>query len=573
MYGLIDPHFLLNSIYESAIDFAIVTFNRNYVVTSWNIGAERILGYSPNEIIGRKADVIFTPEDRASGVPANECSTALFKGRAADYRWHMRKDGSRFWADGVLTPVYDDLKQHVGFLKIMRDITEKKLAENKIHELANFDSLTGLANRFYFDLQLNEMIAMTQRTGQLLILHALDLDHFKDVNDTLGHHAGDLLLKQVAERLQSVVRDTDLVARIGGDEFVVLQPNMPSPQAGGDLANKILQVLSTTFVIEGHELQIGCTIGIAICPNDADDPEQLIMRADRALYRAKDDKRGGFQYFTAALDAAAHQRARNLAALRSAASNRDFWLAYQPKVDCNSGQTIAVEVLLRFSNPQLAVMPLLDLIQLAVESGLMPDISFWVLREACLQVRKWQETAWPDLTLCINFCSRELMDSRTPERIDTILAETGMPARTLEIEITERQAMEIGRHGIEMLEKIRNRGISIALDDFGTGYSALSYLTTLPVNTVKLDHIFLGDVPRNHEKSLIASAIIKLIHALHLKVVAEGVESAEQVDFLRSEHCNALQGYFYSEPLDAANMTAWFVRNPQLVSRQSSRPH
>ncbi|HEX5539394.1 MAG TPA: diguanylate cyclase, partial [Methylophilaceae bacterium] len=237
---MIDPHFLLNSIYQSAIDFAIVTFNKSRTVTSWNVGAERIMGYTAKEIIGQKGDIIFTPEDRHNNAPENECKTALLSGRSADYRWHLRKDGSRFWADGVLTPIFDDLKQHVGFLKILRDSTDKKLAENEIQRLANFDSLTGLANRYYFDLQLKEMISMAQRSGQLLILHALDLDHFKDVNDTLGHHVGDLLLKQAAQRIQSVVRDTDLVARIGGDEFVVLQPNMPLAQAGGDLANKIL---------------------------------------------------------------------------------------------------------------------------------------------------------------------------------------------------------------------------------------------------------------------------------------------------------------------------------------------
>lgn len=572
MYGQIDPHFLLNSIYESAIDFGIVTFDNSRNVTSWNVGAERIMGFSANEMIGCKADTFFTPEDCQNNIPESECNTALLRGRAADYRWHMKKDGSRFWADGVLTPIYDDLKQHVGFLKIMRDITEKKLAESEIKRLANFDTLTGLANRFYFDLQLNEMIAMAQRSNQMIILHALDLDHFKDVNDTLGHFAGDLLLKQAAERILNVVRETDLVARIGGDEFVVLQPNMSSAQAGGDLANKILATLSDTFYIDGHELQIGCTIGIAIYPDDASEPEQLLRRADRALYRSKDDNRGGFQYFTGALDMIAHKRARNLSALRRAARNRNFWLAYQPKINCSSGQTSAVEVLLRFSNPQLATMPLMDLINLAIESGLMPDISLWVLREASLQTRQWQIAGMPELVLCINFCSRELMDSRTPEKVDAILAETGLHPSNPEIEITERQAMEIGKSGLEILVALRNRGISIALDDFGTGFSALSYLTALPVNTVKLDQTFLRDVPQNDEKSLIASAIIKLIQALQLKVVAEGVESLEQVDFLLNENCHALQGYFYSEPLAADAMSAWLVRNPRVIP-QSSRPH
>lgn len=561
MYGLIDPNFLLNSIYQSAIDFAIITFNRHGVITSWNLGAERIIGFTASEIIGHKTDIIFTPEDRANSAPENECNNALLKGREADYRWHMRKDGSLFWADGVLTPIYDDRKQHVGFLKILRDITEKKLAENEIQRLANFDPLTGLANRFYFDLQLKEMIAATQRSGQLLILHALDLDHFKDINDTLGHHAGDLLLRQVAERLHKVVRDNDLIARIGGDEFVILQPNMASPQAGADLASKVLDTLSATFHIEQHELQIGCTIGIAICPTDATEPEQLLRRADRALYRAKDDNRGGFQYFTHALDMAAHTRASNLSALRRAAMNRDFWLAYQPKIDSESGEAIGVEVLLRFNSQQLAALPVFDLITLATESGLMPDISFWVLREAAQQARKWQQSGLPQLKLCVNFCSRELMDPRTPQRIEAVLNDTGVSPDHLEIEITERQAIEIGKVGVEILQRMRNYGITLALDDFGTGYSALSYLTALPVNTVKLDQTFLNDVPFNKQKTMITSAIIKLIQALQLRIVAEGVESSEQVDFLRQASCSAQQGYFYTQPLTADEMTAWFAHN------------
>jgi diguanylate cyclase (GGDEF)-like protein/PAS domain S-box-containing protein len=572
MFGPVDPHSLLNSIYESAIDFGIATFDTNRIVTSWNLGAERIMGFTAKEIIGQEADIIFTPEDRQNDIPEKECQTALLKGRAADYRWHLRRDCSRFWADGVLTPIYNDLKQHMGYLKILRDITERKLAENEIRRLANFDTLTGLANRFYFELQLREMIAMSQRSGQLLILHALDLDRFKEINDTLGHHAGDELLKQAAQRLQWLVRDTDLVARIGGDEFMILQPGMSTVQAGGDLANKILEALSAPFQIEHHELQIGCTIGIAVCPIDANEPEQLVRRADRALYRAKDDSRGTFQYFTASLDLAAHRRARNLSALRRASRNRDFWLAYQPKIDGPSEKTVGVEVLLRFNNPQLSSLPLMDLINLATESGLMPDISLWVLREACLQVRKWQQAGQPALVLCVNFCSRELMDPHAPETIEAVLMETSLEANRLEIEITERQAIEIGKAGIENLKTLRRQGISIALDDFGTGYSALSYLTALPVNTVKLDQTFLGNVPQDGNKSIIATAIIRLIQALQLRVVAEGVESHDQVDFLRSENCNALQGFYYTKPLSADGLTAWFTDNPQVIP-QGAKPH
>ncbi|HZV98126.1 MAG TPA: EAL domain-containing protein [Methylophilaceae bacterium] len=564
VHGLIDPSALLTSIYASAIDFGIITLDSERVITSWNAGAERIIGFSAKEVVGALGDSIFTPEDLSLAAPEIEAATSLAMGRAADNRWHMRKDGSRFWADGVMTPLFDEAKQHIGFVKILRDITEQKLTENRMHQLANFDPLTGLLNRFAFEQRLQEMMAISVRSHQLLIMQALDLDRFKDINDTLGHHSGDILLQAVASRMREVVRDADLVARLGGDEFVILQPNMSSPQAGAELAQKLIEAISRPFHIDGHEVLIGCSIGLAICPDDTEIPQQLLQKADLALYRAKKDIRGSYHYFTAGMDAAAHERSHHLTALRKAVKRQEFWLEYQPKIDSQSGQAIAVEALLRFSNPVLSALPLETVITLATESGLMPEISMWVLREGCAQARKWKNEGIDLLHICINVCSRELMDSKTPEKIDCILAETGMAWSDLELEITERQALDIDEQGIELLREIHERGILIALDDFGTGYSALSYLKTLPISTVKLDKTFLRDIPQDPESCTIAKALISLVHALKLEVIAEGVESAEQADFLCRNDCNVLQGYFYTRPLPPEPLTRW------LLERQSA---
>ncbi|HEU4709392.1 MAG TPA: diguanylate cyclase, partial [Methylophilaceae bacterium] len=358
----IDPRSLLNSIFRSAVDFAIITFDRRGNVTTWNSGAEHITGFKADEMIGNPADAIFTPEDRAAHVPQREFLVALTTGRAADYRWHMHKRGKRFWADGVMSPIFNEVNQHIGYVKIMRDVTEKKIAETDMYKLINFDALTGLVNRFAFDLRLKDLTAMVRRNGQLLIMQSIDLDRFKEINDTLGHEAGDILLKHVAQRMRQTVRDTDVVARLGGDEFIVLQPNMASAEAGGELATKLIEIISRPYHIDGHEVLISCSIGIAVFPDDADEPTKLLKRADLALYRAKQESRGGYHYFTMGLDAAVHKRNQHLVQLREAEGRKDFRLEYQPQISCTNERPLSMEALLRFNNPTLASQPLEDVI-------------------------------------------------------------------------------------------------------------------------------------------------------------------------------------------------------------------
>ena len=301
MDNSIDSASLLKEIYNSTYDYGIFTFDLDGRITTWNIGAERIMGFSGEEMIGRDNIIMFTPEDRARNEPQAEMEIARTTGRAEDYRWHLRKDGSRFWADGVLTMIRDEQGRQTGYLKILRDGTDRKIAEAEMYRAANSDRLTGLANRCSFEAHATELIAIASRGGRQMALQLIDLDRFKQVNDSFGHHAGDLLLQQAAQRMREVLRHSDFVARLGGDEFVVLQPNLPSMQAGAELAGKIIKALSRPFDIAGHAIQIGGSIGIAVFPHDAHDLDDLLKKADLALYRAKEEGKGKYHYFTESL--------------------------------------------------------------------------------------------------------------------------------------------------------------------------------------------------------------------------------------------------------------------------------
>lgn len=556
-YKLIECDALIKEIYESAYDYGIFTIDLDGLVTSWNIGAERIIGFSSDEIIGENSTVIFSTEDRSLDKPQEEMHIANTTGRAEDYRWHKRKDGSLFWADGVLTRLHDINEQHIGYLKIFRDITERKLADAEMYRMANSDRLTELANRYAFELHAVELLSLTIRTGQALALLLIDLDRFKEVNDTFGHHVGDELLKQAAQRMRATLRESDYLARLGGDEFALLQPDIHSMHAGAELASKLIRVLSEPFQIEARAITISASIGIAVSPHDASELDVLLKKADLALYRAKKDGKARYHYFTHHLDMAAYKKAQDITALRLATEQKDFHLEYQPKVALPSGQIIGIEALLRCTNPAFEHSPIEDVIELADESGLMKELSYWVMDEACRQLVKWRNLGLARGKMCINLCASDLTDPDFPGIFDILLSGAGVDPSEIEIEITEREALDVEQRGIGVLTALRSRGAELVLDDFGTGYSALSYLRDLPVTCVKIDKSFFTHIPDNLQSCAIVSAIINLASALGLLVVAEGVETEAQAAFLTSIKCDAMQGYLVSPPLPAAAMTAW----------------
>lgn len=551
---------LLAAIYRSVTDYSIITLDPAGMVTSWNVGAENTHGYAKEEVIGESCDLIFTEEDRRAEEPRHEMERACEGGRSKDYRWHIRKDGSRFWADGLMTPIHDSQGRHIGFLKILKDVTRQKELEEELHRLARRDMLTGLASRASFDLMLEEMCAVCNRSGQMLNLLLLDLDHFKQVNDTLGHPAGDGLLKQVADRIRSLTRDADFIARLGGDEFAILQVNANSPWAGSELAAKLIDALETPFLVDGNTIHIGTSIGIVICPNDADHPEQLLVKADLALYQAKECGRNDFHYFTKELEEKSHQRHLYSNQLKHAVHHGEFSLCYQPKVECRTGKVTGIEALLRCSNQTLAALKVDELIDLAREMRLSQPISEWVIREAVLQLQFWKELGVGPFKISINICPPELKDDAWLQRMLQLIVDAGVDMSDIEVEVTERLAMDFEPNGLSGVNRLRENGISIALDDFGMGYSSLAYLTRLPIDTLKLDQEFLRNVPHHPQSCNLAHGLIRLALQLGLEVVAEGVESQEQADFLRDAHCTALQGFLISRPLTAQEMTEWLLQ-------------
>ena len=554
------PDILLRQIYLNVRDFAIFTIDPHGLVTSWNIGAQLVFGFTPEEIIGKSTDVLFTVEDIAMGQPRFERVTAAECGRATDYRWHVRKDRSQFWADGILTPIPGpgDPGQPIGFLKILRDVTDRKLAQDEIHRLASIDVLTGLANRAAFDAHRAEMVALAGRTGELLLLRMIDLDQFKEVNDLMGHQAGDHLLQQVAQRIRAISRESDFVARIGGDEFAMLQLHAPSPSAGGTLAEKLLESLRLPFVIDERDIRISASIGIAVCPVDATTPDHLLKKADLAMYHAKNDGRNCYHYYTRELDEIAHRKNADHSELKRVVSGKLFWLAYQPIVDAASGRTVAMEALLRLPG-RLSQHSVDYVIGLAQEIGLLPDLGAWVLRQACGQLRQWRDAGLPGLRVCVNTCVEELRDPDYQQHLDRVLDEHRLAPQDLEIELSERDAIELERSGNNIIFRLRERGFPLSLDDFGTGYSSLSYLRILPVTTIKLDKSFLHGVPENDDANAVARTVIQLAENLRLRVIAEGVESPEQADFLQQLGCGAFQGHLYSPALSADDATAWLA--------------
>ena len=559
MPSKISSSILLQHIRDSATDFAIFTIGMAGDVTSWNVGAERILGFSEDEMLGHDPLLIFTPEDRAAGQAAREMSTAASSGRAADYRWHLRKDGERFWADGVMTPIRDANHDIIGFLKILQDITLRKMAQDEFIRLGATDALTGLANRASFDVRTEEMVALCERGACTLQLLMIDLDRFKAVNDTLGHQAGDELLRQVAQRLRHVSRDSDYLARLGGDEFALLALGPKDLALGGALAAKIVAALARPYDIGGAEVHISASIGIATLPEDSTEPAGLLKKADLALYKAKSAGRNGYHHFTDELDRAAHKRHQDSEELRRVVAEKRLSLVYQPIIDCESGRASAMEALARFPGPILSSCTVDYVIDLARDLGLIFDLGAWVFDEACMQLMRWKAAGITDLKICVNTCAKELLNDGYLSSINAALAHSGITPHDIEIELTERDAIDLKSVGSSVLSHLVAAGFNLSLDDFGTGYSSLSYLRTLPVATLKLDKSFLFGVPAEPSANAVAKAVISLANDLKLHVIAEGVEETAQAQFLKTMDCAAFQGYLFSAGMTPGVATDWLL--------------
>ena len=548
--------FLLKAILENDTGFAIIGVDTQGMLLQWNANAEQLFGIGP-ETQGADRSMFFTHQDLVSGLPADELTRALALGRIEDCRIQQRLDRSTFWAESVVTPIFNDEGQHEGFLQIYRDVTNRRLIEEDILHAANTDALTGLANRAAFYDRLHDWTLAGARTGSPLVVHLIDLDQFKEVNDSFGHQAGDLLLAQVASRLRKVTRETDFIARLGGDEFAILQAGATSAVDGSKLAEKVLTAVGESFDLNGIEANITPSIGIATAPHDSWNPDELIRKADAALYRVKHAGRNGFGYFTEELDREAHDRTRDLSAIRQAVRRKNFHLVYQPKMSKDGRDLKGMEALLRCDHPGLCDRPVIDVIALANQCGLMPNMSEWILEETCKQIKIWFADDPQRFRVCVNLCAREVSDPNTPKMLESVTRKCGLNPEIFIVEITEQEIFQSGANGIAVLQKIRDLGFSIAIDDFGTGYSSINYLTQLPIDFVKLDMSFAQGIPHNTRSCIAVKGIVSLASALGLQVVAEGIERQEQLDFFQEAGCEALQGYYFSRPLTAERMSMW----------------
>ncbi|MEN6520400.1 MAG: EAL domain-containing protein [Armatimonadota bacterium] len=461
-------------------------------------------------------------------------------------------DGLDAGADDYVMKPFDagELKVRLRAGQRILDLQEELLSTKvALHEQATHDPLIGLPNRLLFSDRLNQGLSNARKTGRPLAIMFLDLDRFKLVNDTLGHNTGDLLLKKVAERLTYSLRDVDMIARMGGDEFTMLLSNISSPDDASRIADRILQVLSEPLVLEGHEMVVSGSIGISIFPADGDDAETLVKNADTAMYRAKEMGRNNYQFYTETLNMAVLKRMTLENSLRKALEREEFVVHYQPRVNVNDGEIMGMEALIRWQKPESGLVYPAQFIPLAEETGLIVQIGEWVLRTACVQNRKWHDAGLAALPVAVNISARQFHQNDLVWVVKDALKSAGLEPRYLELELTESALMHNTDQAVRALNELRELGVRISLDDFGIGHSSLGYLKRFPVNTVKIDQSFVRDITTDPDDAAIAGAVVAMAHSLKLNVIAEGVETLQQLEFLRSLNCDEMQGYFVSRPI------------------------
>ena len=447
---------------------------------------------------------------------------------------------------------------------LKQDLEERKHVELSVRHMAHHDALTGLPNRTLFRDRLTHAMAQADRYHQILAVLFLDLDRFKAINDTLGHNVGDQLLKLAAERIRSCIRDCDTVARLGGDEFTIIVDDIIEVQDAAVVAQKILDTLSQPFNLHGHEVFISVSIGVTLYPNDDENADNLLRNADAAMYRAKESGRNNYQFYVADMNVKARERLMLESQLRRALDRNEFMLYYQPRVDLFSGRVIGAEALLRWRHPDMGLVPPAQFIPILEETGMIIPVGEWVLRQASSQNRAWQDLGLPPIRMAVNLSVRQFIQKDLADSVLAIIERTGLLPEYLELEITEDLLLENNQTNIVTLTTLRNRGVHISIDDFGTGYSSLSYLKRLPIDTLKIDQSFLRDIENDPDNKAITSAIIAMAASLHLNVLAEGVETEEQLSFLRAQGCNEIQGFSFSQPLTAEEFERMLVDGRQM---------
>jgi diguanylate cyclase (GGDEF)-like protein/PAS domain S-box-containing protein len=547
-----------------SIGDAVLSTDISGNVSYLNLVAESLTGWSREDAVGRPIADVFQIIDDATRKPArNALDSAVREDKAnglAAGSILIRADGLELAIEDSIAPIHDRLGQVTGAVIVFRDVNTSKAMITKMSHLAQHDYLTDLPNRILLTDRLTQAISLARRKSERLAVLFLDLDHFKNVNDSLGHTIGDRLLQSVAQRLMACVRHSDTVSRHGGDEFVVLLPQIAHTADAALSAQKILTALATPHCIAGKELQIHASVGISTYPDDGHDTETLLKRADAAMYYAKKTGRNNFRFSQTDMNTQAVARQSLEGLLGRALGRHEFLLHYQPKIDLQTGEITGVEALLRWLHPGRGLIPPLQFVTIAEECGLIVPIGRWVLREACMQLRAWLDMDLGPASLAVNLSAAEFSDKGFLEGVRTILRETRLEPGFLEFELTETVLMKDVEDTFSTLRALKALGVQLALDDFGTGYSSLSYLRRFPVDALKLDQSFIHHITADPTEPAIIGAVINMGKSLNRRVIAEGVETREQRNLLQVQGCGEGQGYYFSRPV-TAEQCATVLRN------------
>lgn len=520
-----------------------------------------VLGYDADDLIGNHVFHFFHPDDLKS---KRRIFTKFTDSSTKDvicYRVRT-KDERYIWLETSTTVItHHQSDEIIEIIAVSRDITERKETEERLLYLANYDSLTGLPNRALFRDRLKRSVVRAQRNSTQVALLFIDLDRFKTINDSLGHHAGDQLLRGVARRLKQFARQGDTIARLGGDEFTVILEGINDSEDAVIVAEKILELMTPPFTLDGHKIVVTPSIGITLFPNDADDMKSLLKNADTAMYRSKEQGGNCFQFYTSDMNEKAMEYLVLETSLRHALEREEFQLHYQPQIDLHTHNIIGIEALLRWDNPERGLLKPNEFIPFTEETGLIEPIGEWVLRNACKEAVGWHKMGLPEFRVAVNLSLRQFVANDFVSLVASVLEETGLSPSHLELEITESfLAYDVDKTA-ETLRELHKLGVQLSIDDFGTGYSSLSYLKRYPLNTLKIDQSFVKDIMKNSDDSTIAEAIIAMGQSLNLNVIAEGVETEEQVCFLRGRGCDWIQGHLISEPLCSDDFQTWLKEN------------
>ncbi|MCU7844391.1 MAG: EAL domain-containing protein [Candidatus Thiodiazotropha sp. (ex Monitilora ramsayi)] len=545
------------TVFDTTSEGIMVTDADNLIKTV-NPAFSRITGYEAEEVIGRSPKILSSGR-HTENFYEQLWSSVMQNGYWSGEIWNRKKDGSVFpeWLSIAAIKSDDGLVKE--YVAVFSDITKHKQDEEKIRYQANFDALTGLPNRSLLTDRLSQAILSANREKWNLGLLFIDLDQFKVVNDTFGHVVGDELLQQVAERIRECVREADTVARFGGDEFVILLQDIEDPDVAVAISSKVIEALTRSFKLYGREIFIGASIGITIYPEDAGTADTLLRNADMAMYQAKEHGRNTYQFFTASMQRQTIERQQLEQDLRLAIERHELEVYYQPVVKAETGKVSSLEALLRWNHPKKGQISPEVFIPIAEDSGLIGNIGKWVMKNACIQLSHWRQYGHEQLTIAVNLSSRQRELGFDASYLQEVLNETGLPADSITLEITESLLMRDTEETVDWLGSLKRLGVKLSVDDFGTGYSSLSYLKRFPVNVLKIDRSFVHDLPDDPESVSLVNTIIAMAKSLKLGLVAEGVENQEQVDFLLSAGCDLLQGFHFGRPMPAAALTNWLA--------------